>query len=359
MNDSKVLLQTIVALSHEFGTPDYIQGGGGNSSCKCADTLWIKPSGTTLAGLTTAILVAMDRARLSRLYSVPTPPDAAAREELVKNMMAEAVKPETPGRASVEAPLHDSFSAAFIVHTHPPLVNALTCSRECSRQAARLFPEAMWVPYVDPGYTLCMRVRGMIAEFRARRGREPDLILLENHGIFVAADTADDVRRIYASVMDRLQAAYRTAGIPTALRMGAPAPAAEVSRTEALIRRAFGEDAAAVVCGGIFAVAEGPLTPDHLVYSKAYPFGGPLTENAAAEFKALRGYAPRVILTEAGVFAIGPSEKTATLAMDLAQDGALVFQLSEAFGGIQYLGDEARSFIENWEVEAYRMKQLK
>ena len=44
-------LQTIVELSHEFGTPEYVKGGGGNTSYKDESTLWVKPSGTTLAGL--------------------------------------------------------------------------------------------------------------------------------------------------------------------------------------------------------------------------------------------------------------------------------------------------------------------
>ena len=44
-------LKTIVELSHEFGTPEYVKGGGGNTSFKDETTLWVKPSGTTLGGL--------------------------------------------------------------------------------------------------------------------------------------------------------------------------------------------------------------------------------------------------------------------------------------------------------------------
>jgi hypothetical protein len=39
-------------------------------------------------------------------------------------------------------------------------------------------------------------------------------------------------------------------------------------------------------------------------------------------------------------------------------DGAIVQQLARAFGGLQLLKDASREFIENWEVEAYRMKQV-
>ena len=53
-------LETIVELSHEFGADDYVKGGGGNTSVKNGTTLWVKPSGTTLGGLTTETFVAMN-----------------------------------------------------------------------------------------------------------------------------------------------------------------------------------------------------------------------------------------------------------------------------------------------------------
>ena len=45
------LLETIAELSHEFGGPEYVLGGGGNSSAKDDATLWVKPSGVTLLDL--------------------------------------------------------------------------------------------------------------------------------------------------------------------------------------------------------------------------------------------------------------------------------------------------------------------
>jgi len=45
------LLNTIAQLSREFGTPDYVLGGGGNTSCKDEATVWVKPSGTVLGEL--------------------------------------------------------------------------------------------------------------------------------------------------------------------------------------------------------------------------------------------------------------------------------------------------------------------
>ncbi len=346
-------LTTITALSHEFGTPRYVKGGGGNTSVKNAATLWVKPSGTTLAGLTEKQFVAMNRAKINELYAVATPQEAAAREELVKNLMAAAVENEA-GRPSVEAPLHNVFEATYVVHTHPAVVNGLTCGKDGAAACARLLPEALWVEYIDPGYTLCMVVRERIRQYQARQGREPAILMLKNHGVFIAGHTPDEIRRLYARVMAVLETACTQAGVSLSL------PVAESPRDPAVedsIRQLFGADAACLASSGRFAYAPGPLTPDHLVYAKAFPFTAPITPEAVAHYRQARGYAPKVVVAGERVYGLGASQKHADLALELAQDAALVLQLTAPFGGVEYMTDPARLFIENWEVESYRQKQ--
>lgn len=346
-------LKTIVELSHAFGGADYVKGGGGNTSVKNETTLWVKPSGTTLGGLDEGSFVQMNRGKINELYAVQTPRDAAAREELVKNLMAAAVENDA-GRPSVEAPLHNVFDAKFVVHTHPAAVNGLTCGREGEAACRRLFPEALWVEYIDPGYTLCMEVRQRMNDYREQRGAQPELLVLKNHGIFIAGETAEQIRALYARVMGSLEETYRAAGISMTLEVAeSPASPETVEKIQSL----FGEDAAAVSSSGYFPVAPGPITPDHLVYARAFPFTDELTGQAADAYRAERGYAPKVIVAGDRVCGIGTSRKNADLALELAQDGALVVQLAEAFGGIETMSDAAREFIENWEVESYRQKQ--
>lgn len=351
------ILRTITELSHAFGTTEYVQAGGGNTSCKTEDTLWIKPSGTTLAALTMESFVAMDRKLLSRLYAAETPKEAAAREELVKEMMAAAVRPETPGRASVEAPLHDSLSARFVVHTHPASVNGLTCALGGKAAAARLFPDALWVPYTDPGYTLCMAVRQAIQSYKQEKGCEPRLLLLENHGVFVCGDTDAEVRSTYSRLMDTLARSYAELNVAAKVPMGEAPLEAQVAKWRVILTEALGVDASAVIASGRFCTATGPVSPDHIVYAKSYEFEGVLSAENLRAFKAVRGYAPRVVVMDNAVLGVGTSEKAARLALTLALDGALVKRLARAFGGLQYLSDRAREFIENWEVESYRSKQ--
>jgi rhamnose utilization protein RhaD (predicted bifunctional aldolase and dehydrogenase) len=352
------MLREITALSHTFGTPDFVKGGGGNTSCKTADTVWVKPSGTTLSTLAPETFGPMDRARLRRLYDLEIPADKHAREALVKDVMAKAVLPGVTARPSVEAPLHEMLSPRFVVHTHAVLVNGMTCARDGASVCRRLFPNALWVPYIDPGFTLCVDVHRRLKEYQARHGQEPRILILENHGIFVCGDTPDEIARLYRSVLDPLARAYADAAIPTELRYGRPTLADEDVVLIGLLREMLGDAAAACVTSAPFAIAEGPLNPDHIVYAKAFPYTGPLTAEGLAAFRKRRGYAPRVISTPAAIYGIGPTTKVAQLALDLTVDSGLIQQLAAAFGGVQYLTDAAREFIENWEVEAYRAKLM-
>ena len=374
-------LKTIVELSREFGSVDYVKGGGGNTSVKNETTLWVKPSGTTLGGLTEETFVQMNRAKINELYAVETPAVAADREELVKNMMAASVENDA-GRPSVEAPLHNVFEAKFVVHTHPCAVNGLTCAKGGEAACKEMFPDALWVEYIDPGYTLCMEVRKRIEDYKSANGKEPALLVLKNHGIFIAADSADEIRALYARVMTALDAAYKEAGIlplpsvvsfgdtkstfgipqvqtlETCAAEGGIAEASESPETEEKIKELFGADGAFIASSGMFDVAPGPITPDHLVYAKAFPFAAELTAENVAAYQSERGYMPKVVIAGGRVYGIGNSQTNADLALELAQDGALVMQLAEAFGGVEYMTDAQREFIENWEVESYRSKQV-
>lgn len=352
------LLDRITELSHEFGTLKYVRGGGGNTSVKTDATLWVKPSGTTLATIKPSDFVAIDRSKLATLYAMTPPSGASAREAMVKEIVERAVLPETPGRASVEAPLHDSLSARYVVHTHPALVNGMTCGKDGHSACQTLFPHALWLDYIDPGYTLCMQVRQEIQQYKQTNGREPSLIFLKNHGVFIAADGPGEIHRLYESVMTTLGRFYDDRKVSRELAIGPLPEANVVGAARQKICTAFGKTEVCLAAAGVFALPKGPITPDHIVYAKSYYLTAEPTAEAIEWFQEKFRYVPHVIAFDRMVFGVGSTQKKADLALELAIDGALVKQLAEAFGGIDYMTDLAREFIENWEVESYRSKQV-
>lgn len=348
------LVKRLTQLSHEFGTEKYVKGGGGNTSAKNADTLWIKPSGTTLATLEEDSFVPMDRAILNNLSQTQLSCETNERENQVKEILLSAVKVETDKRPSVETMLHNAFSAQFVVHTHPALVNGLTCAVNGKSAAQKLFPQSVWVEYTDPGYVLFALVDAKIKEYQKANGVEPKMVFLENHGVFVAADSEEEIHEIYGLIMDKLATEYNSAGISQEVNVAEISENA--SNNAASIKKNSGGYVA--VSGG-FKVAQGPLTPDHIVYAKSFPYCGDIDRYEQNAFRTQHGYDPVIYCVSGDVFACGDSQNRAELAMELAKDGALIIQLCAAFGGVKFMSDEARLFIENWEAESYRSAMIK
>ncbi len=353
-------LSTIVSLSRFYGAnPAFVLAGGGNTSFKDAKYLYVKPSGVPLATITETDFVKMDRTKLRGLFSIKPPAKADEREALVKRLMAEAVCPGATGRPSVEAPLHELISATYVVHLHPAMVNGMTCGADGKKACAKLFPDALWVEYVDPGFTLARTVADEVAKYVKAKRRQPEMIILRNHGVFVGADSEKEVKGIYDKLMKTLAAHYKKSGVSTELAT-APHAADCVLETAPRLRAWLGSDgrSAMVAVGPALKAAEGPLTPDHIVYAKSYALIGKTVEKkSVAAFEKKNGYKPLVVSVEGkALFCAGASLKDALTVLDLAKDAALVQQLTKAFGGPRCLTPDARKFIENWEVESYRKK---
>jgi rhamnose utilization protein RhaD (predicted bifunctional aldolase and dehydrogenase) len=144
-------LEDLAALSRRYGAdPAYVFLGGGNTSFKTEELLYIKPSGVALATIQAAEFIGMDRAALRRLLTRRLPADVWEREAAVKAHMLEAVRPAGAGRPSVEAPLHEAIATPFVVHLHPAWVNGMTCAR-WPRRWPRASPTRLPPPGVSPG----------------------------------------------------------------------------------------------------------------------------------------------------------------------------------------------------------------
>jgi rhamnose utilization protein RhaD (predicted bifunctional aldolase and dehydrogenase) len=300
----------------------------------------------------------MDRVKLAKLNDVKPPENPTEREALIKDFMIAAKLDPDSGRPSVEAPLHNSLDAALIVHTHPASVNGMTCAVNGAKVCKELFPDALWIDYIDPGYTLCMQVNKDVISYKQKYGKEPSVIFLDDHGVFISADTPQEIDDLYAGILFALAKQYEKATVSTELKIAPPADKTKQDSAIAFIKENYPLQDISIKASGDFKVSDGPITPDHIVYAKSYIFIGTPDKQALADFQQKHGYPPNVIAWADMVFGIGATENKASLALEFAQDGALVTQLADAFGGIKYLSDASREFIENWEVESYRSKQI-
>ncbi|MDR1374716.1 MAG: class II aldolase/adducin family protein [Treponema sp.] len=368
-------LAVLTELSRYYGSrSDYVIAGGGNTSFKDESTLYIKGSGTSLADIGEEDFVRMDRRLLAGIWEKTYPSGGDERETAVLADMMAARKPgEERKRPSVETLLHDMLPFSFVVHTHPALVNGLTCSQEGAAAAEVLFAgEALWIESTNPGYILSLAVKNAMDAHVRRKGRPAQIILLQNHGIFVGADTAEGIKAAYNEVMDKL----------AAKAPGGPDFSGESAEWEnsAVCEKVFRELAAkagaeavtvfrrnhafAALAAGraAFYPVSSAFTPDHIVYAGSDPlFVESPSGNTAAlraawkDFAAEYGRTPKTVaVQEMGIFGIGSTEKAARLALELFADAVKVAYYAAAFGGVRFMSRDQIDFINNWEVERYR-----
>lgn len=353
----------VTNLSRKYGSNDaYVLAGGGNSSCKDENFLYIKPSGVALAVIGDDDFVQMDLKLLAQAMDAGAKALPAERDSIVKRHIDFSVLHSKNGRRpSVEAPLHALFKQKLVLHLHPTLVNAMTCGMNGREICAELFPEALWMDAVNPGATLAIEAAKCFRTFaESHGGKNPDLVFLQNHGVFAAAETEEGIDALYTKVFDRLTEFCRKKKIDPASVTG-PDPDPVFVRENAPVLRGLltADGVPASVCAmPLYELPEGPFTPDHIVYSKSYVLKTKeITREAVEGFRAKYGYLPQAILVPGkALFAAGKDPNAMKRASMFIRDSAAILKISQAFGGPHVLPDDMRKFIETWEMESYRSK---
>lgn len=366
-------IQQLIEISQFYGSDSrFVIAGGGNTSYKNAEKIWVKASGSSLATITEEGFAVLDRAKLNRMSDKAYSTNTAEREEQVKNDLADATI--TKGkRPSVETSMHNVIDYAFVVHLHPTAVNGLMCGQKAEADLHQLFGEKnVYIPYTDPGYVLFKVVEDKIKEYRATYAEEPQVIWLQNHGIFVAANSIEEIKVIYDKILATLEKAV-TLPVPTAERATCscteqvvPALRMLLSkeglktlkvRKNELVKFFYDsvEEQATIVR---------PFSPDAIVYCKSnYIFlNDEQPEAVIAEamkqipaFTAKFGYQPKVILIKGiGLVAVGDNAKQCDIILDVFEDAMKIAYLAKSFGGAHPMTQPQIDFIDNWEVENYR-----
>jgi NAD(P)-dependent dehydrogenase (short-subunit alcohol dehydrogenase family)/rhamnose utilization protein RhaD (predicted bifunctional aldolase and dehydrogenase) len=372
-------IKELIEVSRWYGQrKEYVIAGGGNTSYKNGEHLWIKASGINLGSIGENGFCVLDRATLNDIPNQQFSDDSATREEQVKNALLNArVNPESGLRPSVETSLHNLFSYGFVVHTHMTLVNGLMCSNLAESKSLEIFgEEVLYVPYSDPGYILFKIIAERIAEYNVKFNRDPKVVLIQNHGIFVAADTVEEIHQIYAEVKTKLQNTFAVfpveKEIPVSEKLFDVLPAVRMllSGEKLKVATAFNSSWITNYITGKDAFEKGiarPFNPDQMVYCMSeYLF----IENSSsadavieeiklkiADFKNRKGAVPKVVFIQnEGVIVAEDSPVSVEYLKDIVNDFCQIGVLSENFGGPHPLTAEQAAFIENWEVENYRKK---
>jgi rhamnulose-1-phosphate aldolase/alcohol dehydrogenase len=378
--------------------------GGGNTSVKVrrADhtgrettVLWVKGSGSDLATIDRAGFTGL---RLDEILPLAER-DAMTDEEMVAYLARCQLDPAMP-RPSIETLLHAFVPHAHVDHTHPDAIGAMVGAADGERLAADCFgADAVWIPYIRPGFALSKLVADAVAAHPAAK-----LVLLAKHGLVTWGATASES---YAATLDAIA---RAAAFVEDRRAGEPFGGVRRAALDDDARRSLLADVLPALRGAL--AVDGPRVlqvdssaevlefvagadsrslsqvgaacPDHLVHTKRRPVWvefDPGRDDAAtlrrrlvdevqafherersyferyrAEGDVLLDPSPRVLLIEGvGLVGTGRTLKAARLARDLYLRAIAVMRGASGLGGFVSLDDEESYGIEYWPLELYKL----
>jgi len=392
-------LQELIEISRAVGAdPDLVQGGGGNTSVKSRDgeSMYVKASGTALAHMdesrgwakvdTQATIDILDDAKLARMKAQPR------EAEVLRRLQATVAEP-AGARPSVEASLH-ALLDRVVIHTHPVGLNALLSSQKSAERVQELVGgKPLYIPYFDPGFTLAAHVKRAIDAYVEDHGKRPTVVLLENHGLFVAAP---EVKKCLSLSRKLTNAGEKWADLGrvnpvdfakvnavslngTGSTVRGPKEKTALERTTAIrgaLKRAGAE--IAVVRRDDSAVAakfirtksafdqatKGSFTPDQIVYCGTVPIvlrgkTADSRDKAIASYREKRGIDPKVILVPGdGVYYAAENLGQLKVVSEVYRSAMVTLLCAKKAGGPRFLSRPQARFIENWEVETFRASLL-
>ena len=218
--------------------PTLVLHGGGNTSVKTrvadadgsvVDVLCVKGSGWDMGTIEPGGLPAVRLEPLQALVKF----EKLSDDDMVKLERRLLMDPSAPN-PSVEAILHANLPFKHVDHTHANAIVSLTNQPHGEALIREVFPDAIFVPYVMPGFLLAKAVD---AAFQARP--DGDGLILFKHGIFTFSE---DPRESYEAMIAMIDKAERRLSRGRAHPFSAtslPAPLATAAQIAPILRGAI------------------------------------------------------------------------------------------------------------------------
>ncbi|MHC4873775.1 MAG: SDR family NAD(P)-dependent oxidoreductase [Planctomycetota bacterium] len=378
-------IKDLITISQYFGNnPGFVLAGGGNTSFKDKKHIWVKASGSQLSSITEKGFVKMERKPLFAILEKKYSKDDKKREAKgLEDILSARVKGEYHKRPSVETVMHNLLPQKYVIHTHPNLINALSSAKDAEKHCKKIFgKDAIWCEIVKPGLCLSVTLNEKITEYQNTYKKDPKIIIMQNHGLVVAADTLDQLKKISSNVMKKVSKAVKTKAAEKPVKIDRARAAQLAPAIRMLNLQASGGSASIctfasnklisdfVKTKSDFGKLKRPFNPDQIVYCGDEPLYVSAKKDIEAQYVELinsfssyiekKKKAPRIIAVQnLGIFAVGSSKKEADIRQEIFRDAMLICRLSKSFGGPNYLSPSFVNFINNWEAEHYRQKLLK
>jgi HAD superfamily hydrolase (TIGR01549 family) len=164
---------------------DLVQAGGGNTSVKINDLMFIKASGYNLTNIDE-----------NNGYTVIN--NKLLLEDINANVTKDVIEYNFIGnkRGSIETFMH-SILKKYTVHLHPIQINRILVSKKAIEIINEVYPNSLIIEYLTPGIKVCNKIREVY--------NDQNVIFLLNHGIIVTSDHIDEVYRILNDLLVKFE----------------------------------------------------------------------------------------------------------------------------------------------------------
>lgn len=348
MND--MVLKELEYISTAVGVPvDYTQGGGGNTSAKLDDELMaVKASGFKLKQINPREgYVVVNFKKIKEFYEgVDLNLDKDYEKESTEFVKQNIVEMEgiKTLRPSVEAGFH-SILKKYVIHTHPVYANILCCTQNGREKVAEIFAgkdyATAWIPYINPGFCLTLRINEEIRKCIEGCGKFPQVIFMENHGLIVTSDDSKKCVELHREVNDTIKNYLGIKEEFPAIELFSIDDNTFVSKTDYLINYFKGSSITAELFDEIV------LYPDQLVY-----LNGNVAVNSMSKKLNINTVTGEIIYKTN--FSEAQTIEETLLAYIYVIDGIKKKELP-----LKTMSEKEIDFIRNWESEAYRKSLVK
>lgn len=338
------IISELIEISQYAGCrADYVQGGGGNTSVKEGDVMLIKASGYRLCDIGEQTgFVAVKYSIIKDYYlgvDVSQNKDFEKESKAITQSAIIATEGMPTLRPSVEVGFH-AILKKYVIHTHSIYTNLLTCCKEGQEIAKKLFAGKdfgyIFMPYIDPGFTLSVEMHKAIENYVKTNGGYPEVIFMQNHGIVVTGDYLERTKAINTEINEAVRNYFNLPDTMSAVKVEKQAEA-YVSKTP------FVEKCRQKVGISKEFFVKYPLCPDQLVYLN----------------NTLALMPDKMICQKDKIFYNCSLNEATVLEESLT---AFLFVVTTIFDKgltLSLMNQKDVDFINNWEAEKYRRTLVK
>ncbi len=203
MSESELLLYRSNLLGSDKRVTNY---GGGNTSAKVmekdpltgqmVEVLWVKGSGGDVGTIKMDGFATLYMEKLNALKGLYR---GVEFEDEMVGYLPHCTFNLNPRAASIDTPLHAYVPQKHVDHMHPDAIIAIAASANSKELTAKIFGNDIgWLPWKRPGYELGLWLEKFCLENPEAKG-----VVLESHGLFTWADTAEDCYGLTIDIINK------------------------------------------------------------------------------------------------------------------------------------------------------------